>query len=68
MEEIIDAILCMQPPALVKQVCSFIGTGLYYKDMYPHRSHLLTPLTNLTGKGRFVWAPGHLLSANKLST
>jgi hypothetical protein len=30
--------------------------------MFPQRSHLLTPLTNLTGKGRFVWEPEHQLA------
>jgi hypothetical protein len=46
----IDAILYMQPPASVKQVRSFIGAVSFYRDMFPSRSHLLTPLTNLTGK------------------
>jgi hypothetical protein len=27
--------------------------------MFPRRSHHLAPLTNLTGKGRFVWTPEH---------
>jgi hypothetical protein len=27
--------------------------------MYPCHSHLLTPLTNLTGKGQFDWANEH---------
>jgi hypothetical protein len=52
----------MQPPSIVKQTRSFIGTVSIYRDMSPQRSHLLTPLTNLTGRGRFVWEPEHQLS------
>ena len=27
--------------------------------MWPHRSHILAPLTDLTGKGTFYWTPTH---------
>jgi hypothetical protein len=27
--------------------------------MFPHHSHHLVPLTNLTGKGSFIWNPEH---------
>jgi hypothetical protein len=32
--------------------------------MFPRRSHLLAPLTNLTGKGRYIWNPEHQKAFN----
>jgi hypothetical protein len=52
----VDAVLRLQPPNNVKQVCSFIGSVNYYRDMFPCRSHQLAPLTALTGKGAFHWS------------
>ena len=49
----------MQAPVNIKQVWLFIGAGTYYCDMRPRRSHILAPLTNLTGKGTFVWTAIH---------
>jgi hypothetical protein len=49
----------MQPPAVnTKQVPSFIGAVSFYRDMFP-RLHHLAPLTNLTGKGNFIWNLEH---------
>jgi hypothetical protein len=55
----VDGILKMQPPQNVKQTCSFIDAVSFYRDIFPRCSHHLAPLTNLTGKGRFVWNPEH---------
>jgi hypothetical protein len=55
----IDGILKMQPPENTKQTRSFIGAVSFYRDMLPRRSHLLAPLTNLTGKVTFRWTHEH---------
>jgi hypothetical protein len=55
----VDGILKMQPPKNVKQIQLFIGAVSFYRDMFSRRSHHLAPLTNLTGKGQFVWNPEH---------
>jgi len=58
----IDAILKMQPPTALKLLRGFVGMVNYYRDMRPHRSEILAPLTARTGapkKGKkqspFVW-------------
>lgn len=53
----IDAILQLDTPKTLKQVRSFIGAITYYRDMYPKRSHILAPLTEITGKKEFKWTP-----------
>jgi transposase InsO family protein len=44
----VDAILSLARPTTLKQLRSFIGAVNFYRDMYPKRSHILAPLTELT--------------------
>ena len=55
MQKKIDAILKMDSPKNQTQVCSFIGAVNFYQSMWPRRAHLMKPLTELTGRGSFVW-------------
>ncbi|MEM7284021.1 MAG: reverse transcriptase family protein, partial [Pseudomonadota bacterium] len=49
----IDAILALQPPKTLKHLRSYLGMVNYYRDMWPCRSHILAPLTQLTGTKQF---------------
>ena len=49
----------MQAPTNIKQVRLFKGAVTYYCDMWPQRSHILAPSTNLTGKGILNWNSIH---------
>ena len=62
----IDAILKLHRPKTLKQLRGFIGAVNYYRDMWPGRSHILSPLTAESGtkkdaKGRKItkmkWTP-----------
>ena len=55
----IQGILNMDHPQNNKQVKSFLGVVNFYRDLWPRQSHVLTPLTTLTGKGTFEWKEEH---------
>jgi hypothetical protein len=39
----------MQPPKSLKLLRGFVGMVNYYRDMWPHQSDILAPLTAKTG-------------------
>jgi hypothetical protein len=39
----IDAIVALQPPRSQKELRSFIGAVTFYRNMFRHCSHLLSP-------------------------
>ncbi len=45
----IDAVLKMEAPKTLKKLRGFIRMVNYYRNMWPHRAHILTPLTSQTG-------------------
>ncbi len=60
----IDTVLQMQPPTNLKKLRAFIGMVNYYRDMWTHRSHILSPLTAKTDAPQkgvktppFKWTP-----------
>ena len=56
----IKAILTMQEPKNIKQLRAFLGLVTYYRDMWPRRSHILAPLTDLLRTPKtYKWEPKH---------
>ena len=56
--KMIDTILQLQRPCMVKDLRSFIGAVTYYRTMFPKRAHILAPLTALTSQksGNVAWS------------
>jgi hypothetical protein len=54
----VEAILQIKAPTTRKQLRRFIGMVNYYRDMWPLRSHLLSPLSSMTSaKVKWKWTP-----------
>ena len=53
----IQGIIDMEAPTNLNQLRSFLGMVTYYRDMWPKRSHILSPLTELMGSKEYKWEP-----------
>ena len=51
----IDAILHMDRPRNHKQMQRFLGAVNFYRDMWPKHAHILSPLSDESGKKTFCW-------------
>ena len=55
----VDAILKMKAPSNATELRIFLGMVTYYRDMWPRRSHIMAPFTNLAGlptKAKLDWS------------
>ena len=55
----IEPILAMSTPKIQTDVRAFIGAVNNYQSLWPRRAHVLAPLGQLIGKGKFIWEPIH---------
>ena len=57
----VEAIQRVLPPKNRKQLLRFLGMINYYRDMWKRRSHILAPLTKLSGKSnkKYQWTEEH---------
>ncbi|MEM7284223.1 MAG: ribonuclease H family protein [Pseudomonadota bacterium] len=62
----VKAILNMRTPRNIKELRSFLGLVTYYRDMWPRRSHILAPLTDLLGKRTYQWTDSHTAAFNQM--
>ena len=62
----VRAILELQPPTTTKQLRRFLGMCNYYRFMWPKRSHILQPLTDLTAQSKFKWTSLHQQAFDKM--
>ena len=52
----VQGILDMDRPKTQKQIRGFVGMVNYYRNFWPKRSKIMSPLTALTGKNKiFLW-------------
>ena len=55
----IEPILEMSSPKTQTDVRGFIGSANHYRSLCPRRVHVMAPIGQLTGKGKFIWIPIH---------
>ena len=61
----VQAMLNVAVPKTKKELRSFIGIVNHYRDGWIRRSHMLTPLTQLTGKNtKWEWKEEHTNAFN----
>ena len=54
-------------PTTKKQLRNFIGLNNYYRDMWQHRSKILTPLLNMTSKqAQWNWSKEYQKAYDKI--
>ena len=66
----VDAILKLKPPFNAYEICHLVGMGNYYSDMWPRRTHMLTPFTPLNSgprKKEAEWTPELDTTFNQLN-
>ena len=52
----VEAIKNKAMPTTMKQFLSFMWSINYYRDMWKHRSGILTPLSSMTSKqAKWIW-------------
>ena len=75
-----SAILALDAPKNIRELCAFLGMVQYYHDMWEKRSHLLAPLSDLVRKWDhtkgtrksgvkkvpYHWDPIHQYNFNKI--
>ena len=49
----------MSAPNTQTDVRAFIGAVNNYQSLWPRHVHILAPIGQLTGKGKFIWEPIH---------
>ncbi len=59
----IDGILQMQKPKNLFQMRDFLGAVNHYQQMWPQRTHILAPLSSMSGKN-FNGPPTRILPSN----
>ena len=56
----------METPTNLAQLRSFLGMVTYYRDMWPKRSHILSPFTELMGSKEYKWGPPQEKAFNQM--
>ena len=58
----------MDRPRSNTDVRAFIGAVNHYKSLWPRRAHVLAPLAQLTGRGKFKWDERHQISFDEMKS